>query len=137
MTKQERWNIIILVIFQKGGVVMAQKNNVPSRGNNISMQKYVSSLMEQLPQWDDMQTSTDEARGFATISGKRDGMRFSLTIDKSELGETRTQSVYTELSRKSDYKDEVHRLRQQGLKQREIALRLGISQSLVSKLLND
>ena len=43
----------------------------------------------------------------------------------------------TELSRKSDYKNEVHRLRQQGLKQREIALRLGISQSLVSKLLND
>jgi len=93
--------------------------------------------MEQLPQWEDVQTSTDETRGFATISGKKDGMRLSLTIDKSELGETRTQSAYTDLPRKSDCKDEVHRLRRQGLKQREIALRLGISQSLVSKLLND
>jgi len=116
---------------------MTKKNNLPSHGNNISMQKYVSSLMEQLPAWENVQTSTDETRGFATISGTRDGMRFSLTIDKSEFGETRTQSVYPELPRKSDYKDEVHRLRQQGLKQREIALRLGISQSLVSKLLND
>ncbi|OPA79063.1 hypothetical protein BVG16_08135 [Paenibacillus selenitireducens] len=44
-------------------------------------------------------------------------------------------STYDQLDKKS--KDEVKQLREQGLKQKEIALRLGISQSLVSKLLKE
>ncbi|WP_161487911.1 hypothetical protein [Paenibacillus glacialis] len=62
---------------------------------------------------------------------------YSFSIEQSDIGETRTMSTYDQLDKKSDYKDEVKRLREQGLKQKGIALRLGISQPLVSKLLKE
>lgn len=109
------------------------KELIPQK-KEVSLREMVDNFANQL---ENVKTTTDETRGTATISGKRGGKNVSVTIDSSDYGETRSFSVYDDLSRKSDYKDEVKRLYRQGLKQREIALRLGISQSLVSKLLNE
>ena len=96
-------------------------------------QSIFSTLREQL---EDVKTSTDERLRTATISGKKDGKLYSVTINETDLGKIGTFTEYVELSRKSDYKDEVKRLyKVDRLKQREIAQRLGISQSLVSQLL--
>lgn len=113
-----------------------KKKEICIRQPQTTMQEHLSKIMRDIPTWDDMKTTTDEVLGRATITGRKNGLRLSLTIDKSDIGETRTQSVYLDMKKKSDYKDEIFRLRQQGLKQQEIANRLGISQSLVSKLLN-
>ena len=86
-------------------------------------------------QMKNVKTTTDERRGVATVSGERDGQRLSFTIRQSPLGEIREASVYDDLPRKSDYKDEVKRLYRERYTQQEIATMLGISQSLVSKLL--
>lgn len=113
-----------------------KKKEIDIHHSQKTMQEHLSTILRDVPAWDDMKTTTDESLGRATITGRKNGLRLSLTIDKSEIGETRTQSVYLDMPRKSAYKDEVFRLRRQGLKQQEIANRLGISQSLVSKLLN-
>ena len=98
-----------------------------------ALQRAVHDVSSQMTK---VKTSTDEDKGIATVSGERDGQRLSFTIRQSDLGEIRRASVYTALPRKSDYKDEVQRLYREDYKQREIADILGISQSLVSKLLN-
>ncbi|MEM1485590.1 hypothetical protein V6615_12030 [Oscillospiraceae bacterium PP1C4] len=104
-----------------------------AQNKNMVLQKSISNLGAQLL---DVKTTTDETLGIATISGRRDGVRVSITIEFSELGVTQITSVYQSVPRKSDYKNEVKHLRDQGLTQKCIALRLGILQSLVSKLLN-
>lgn len=113
-----------------------KKNIIDTHHSHKTMQEHLSTILRDISAWDDMKTTTDESLGRATITGRKDGLRLSLTIDKSDIGEARTQSVYLDMPKKSDYKDEVLRLRQQGLKQQEIANRLGISQSFVSKLLS-
>ena len=100
------------------------------------LQNYINEAVDRL-ELNDIKTTTDEAKGIATISGARDGLNYSLVIEKSKHGQTLTASMYEQLPRKSDYKDEVKRLFQQGLKQKQIALRLGMSQSLVSRLLHE
>ena len=97
------------------------------------LHQMLASIIDQL---DDVKTSSDETQGIATIYGKKEGKHFSITIEASDLGQTRIFTQYNILPRKSDYKGEIKRLYKKGLKQKEIALHLGISQSLVSKLLN-
>ncbi|CAJ1317315.1 helix-turn-helix domain-containing protein [Paenibacillus nuruki] len=95
---------------------------------------FVADISKQLT---DVKTTVDEKKGLATVTGKKDGKILSMSIEQSEIGETRTMSTYSDLEKKSDYKDEVKNLRKKGIKQKDIALRLGISQSLVSKLSNE
>lgn len=83
----------------------------------------------------DTKTSIDEAKGIATISGKRDGKYLSFVIEQRDYGEIQLESS-NNFRRKSDYKEEVKRLYKNGFKQKEIALRLNMSQSFVSRLLN-
>ncbi|OCS91759.1 sigma factor-like helix-turn-helix DNA-binding protein [Caryophanon latum] len=79
----------------------------------------------------------DEKKQTITMSGKQNGYFITLTAEKG-IGETTTQTKYPIFSRKSDYKDEVLRLYNElNLTQREIAARLNISQSLVSKLIRE
>ena len=99
-----------------------------------ALQRAVNDVSSQMTK---VKTSTDEDKGIATVSGERDGKRLSFTIRQSDLGEIRRAAVYADLPRKSDYKDEVQQLYREGYKQREIAAMLGISQSLVSKLINN
>jgi len=79
----------------------------------------------------------DEKKQTITMSGRQNGYHVTMTAEKG-LGETTTQTSYPVFDRKSDYREEVLRLYNEvGIKQKEIALRLNISQSLVSKLIND
>ena len=90
--------------------------------------KLVSQLIEELV---DAKIALDEVRGVATISGKRDGKYLSFVIEQRDLDE-----LESAVKRKSDYKDEVKSLYRNGFKQKEIASRLNMSQSFVSRLLN-
>ena len=83
----------------------------------------------------DTKTTMDEVKGIATISGKKDGKYLTFIIEQRDCEEV-TLDVTGKFQRKSDYKDEVKRLRKMGLRQREIATRLNMSQSFVSRLLN-
>ena len=97
-----------------------------------------SSLIYQQPLADrliDIKTTMDEVKGIATISGKKDGKYLSFTIEQRDCDEAQLD-ITEKFRRKSDYKDEVKRLYKLGLKQKEIAARLNISQPLVSILLN-
>ena len=105
---------------------------IPKKGQS-ALRRAVDDVSRQMTK---VRTSTDEESGIATVSGEMYGKRMSYTIRQSELGEIRTASAYEDLPRKSDYKEEVQQLYREGYKQREIALMLGISQSLVSKLIN-
>ena len=79
--------------------------------------------------------SYDEKKQVVTLSGKQNGFYVTLTAERG-LGETITQTRYPDLEKKSDYKEEVIRLYNElGLKQKDIAARLNISQSTVSNLL--
>ena len=91
--------------------------------------------MELANQLIDTKTSIDEGKGIATISGKRDGKYLSFVIEQRDYDE-RPLDVSGKSKRKSDYKEEIKRLHKIGLKQKEIALRLNMSQSFVSRLLN-
>lgn len=70
-----------------------------------------------------------------SIVGESDGARISTDISVFSNGDyVNTSSKFSKKQRKSDYADEVFRLREMGFKQTEIAKKLGISQSMVSKL---
>ena len=79
----------------------------------------------------------DELNGTATIQGMKEGKIFSFFIEQRDFMDSRAMRIDDKTVRKTDRKKEVKRLYQSGLKQTEIARKLNISQSLVSKLLND
>ena len=92
--------------------------------------------MELSDKLSNIKTTMDEARGVATVYGKMEGKYLSIVIEQ------RDEDVVPEITpvkviRKSNYKEEVKRLHAAGFKQKEIAVRLNMSQPLVSKLLND
>lgn len=95
--------------------------------------KYFS--MELANQLLDTKTTIDEVKGIATISGKKDGKYLSFVIEQHDYDEIQFESA-DNFKRKSDYKEEVKRLYKNGFKQKEIASRLNMSQSFVSRLLN-
>lgn len=95
--------------------------------------KYFS--MELANQLLDTKTTIDEVKGIATISGKKDGKYLSFVIEQRDYDEIQFESA-DNFKRKSDYKEEVKRLYKNGFKQKEIASRLNMSQSFVSRLLN-
>ena len=95
--------------------------------------KYFS--MELANQLLDTKTTIDEVKGIATISGKKDGKYLSFVIEQRDYDEIQLESADS-FKRKSDYKEEVKRLYKNGFKQKEIASRLNMSQSFVSRLLN-
>lgn len=92
--------------------------------------------MELSDKLSNIKTTMDEVRGVATVYGKMEGKYLSIVIEQ------RDEDVVPEITpvkviRKSNYKEEVKRLHAAGFKQKEIAVRLNMSQPLVSKLLND
>ena len=95
--------------------------------------KYFS--MELATQLLDTKTTIDEVKGIATISGKKDGKYLSFMIEQRDYDEIQLESA-DNFKRKSDYKEEIKRLYKNGFKQKEIASRLNMSQSFVSRLLN-
>lgn len=62
----------------------------------------------------------------------------TLEIENYETGRsTITQSTVPAYPRKSDYIDDIIEMKRSGMKQKDIAFRLGISESYVTKLLKD
>lgn len=97
------------------------------------LQKFTMYLAGELS---NTQVTIDEIKGNAMVRGQKEGKIFSFFIEQRDEEES-TSSVDNKFVRKSDYKDEVKRLYTLGIKQTEIARRLHISQSLVSRLLKD
>ncbi len=100
--------------------------------HTIPLKYFTIELANQLI---DTKTSIDEVKGIATISGKRDGKYLSFVIEQRDHDEMQIDAS-DKSKRKSDYKEEIKRLHKIGLKQKEIAARLNMSQSFVSRLLN-
>ena len=106
-------------------------NESPSE-RTIPLKYFTVELANQLI---NTKTSIDEGKGIATISGKRDEKYLSFVIEQRDYDEIQFESA-DNFKRKSGYKEEVKRLYKNGLKQKEIASRLHMSQSFVSRLLN-
>lgn len=98
----------------------------------IPLNYFTAELAKQLL---DTKITIDEVKGIATISGKKDGKYLSIIIEQRDYDEISLESK-DKFKRKSDYKEEVKRLHKNGFKQKEIASRLNMSQSFVSRLLN-
>lgn len=118
--------------YKKEIQLVGEKND---RRNNI-VQPFINNYLNQF----EAGTGSfhyDEKKQTITMSGQQNGYHVTLTAEKG-LGETTTQTRYPIFDKKSDYKGEVLRLYNDlGLKQKDIAARLNISQSLVSKLIRD
>lgn len=95
------------------------------------LQKFTMSLAGELS---NTQVTIDEINGNAMVRGKKEGKVFSFFIEQQDEEES-IANVNNKCVRKSDNKNEVKRLYALGIKQTEIARRLHISQSLVSRLL--
>lgn len=85
--------------------------------------------------FDEFKTSYNSRTGTATVTGKKDGMQYTTTIQRNKYGETRTSSHYNVTVGRKALIEQVKQLRRQGYKQTEIADMLGISQSSVSNYL--
>jgi DNA-binding Xre family transcriptional regulator len=100
------------------------------------MEQIMSSVPRELA---NIETRTYESRGIstATVSGTANGKNYTVTVKQSPLGKEILATEYSRLDKKSGYKNEVKNLRKEGVRQVDIAARLGISQSMVSKLANE
>lgn len=82
-----------------------------------------------------IKTTMDEVKGVATISGKMEGKYLSIIIEQKD-DDILSDIDDGKLIRKSSYKEEIVKLHKEGFKQNEIARRLNMSQSSVSRILN-
>lgn len=107
-------------------------NNEKNQIHSTLLQKFAMGLVGELT---NAQISINDVKGVATVIGTKEGKIFSVVIEQQEENSLDNSDV--KVARKSDYREEIKKLYRTGMKQIEIARRLGISQSLVSKLLND
>lgn len=108
--------------------------NIEIKSDKELLKKFVLELSSQLQ---NNKIHIDEIKGVATVQGTKDEKNFSFSIEQRDLKENDMPKASDKFARKSDYKEEIKRLYQSGLKQTEIAHKLNMSQSSVSKLLND
>lgn len=117
---------------------MSRKNELSTNSHGDEHRNKVSPFINDYLNLFDNKTgsySYDEKKGIINISGQQNGYHVTVTAEEG-LGKTLTQTSYPIFEKKSEYKEEVLRLYNEvGLKQREIASRLNISQSTVSNLL--
>lgn len=108
--------------------------DVDKKSDGELLKKFVLELATKLQ---NNKIHIDELQGTAMIQGTAEGKVFSFTIEQRDFTDDSATSIDNKSIRKSDHKKEIKRLYQSGLKQTEIARKLNMSQSLVSKLLND
>lgn len=108
--------------------------NIEIRTDRELLKKFVFELASKLQ---NNKIHIDELNGTATIQGIAEGKLFSFAIEQRDFTSNNATLKNDKVVRKSDRKKEIKRLYQSGMKQTEIAHRLNMSQSLVSKLLND
>lgn len=108
--------------------------DIDKKSDGELLKKFVLELATKLQ---NNKIHIDELQGTATIQGIAEGKIFSFTIEQRDFTDNSATSIDNKSIRKSDRKKEIKQLYQSGLKQTEIARKLNMSQSLVSKLLND
>lgn len=108
--------------------------NVKTKSDGELLKNFVLELATKLQ---NNKIHIDELNGTATIQGIKEGKIFSFSIEQRDFTDRSVTNTEDKFTRKSDRKKEIKRLYQSGLKQTEIARKLNMSQSLVSKLLND
>lgn len=108
--------------------------NIEINSDKELLKNFVLELSSQLQ---NNKIHIDEIKGVATVQGIAEGKIFSFTIEQRDFTDDSATSIDNKSIRKSDRKKEIKQLYQSGLKQTEIARKLNMSQSLVSKLLND
>ena len=96
-----------------------------------------SFVMELAAKLQNNKIQIDEVKGVATVQGTKGGKIFSFSIVQQDCSENNADDNDGRPVRKADRKKEIKRLYQSGLKKTEIAHKLNMSQSSVSKLLND
>jgi DNA-binding NarL/FixJ family response regulator len=106
---------------------------------NNSTDKMIETLHQivNLSKLTDKTLVYDEKKRKITVQGKNDHSIITTTIEQTEHGCISNVSDYKKVNKKSDYKNDIKDLYVRGYKQVEIAQKLGISQSLVSKLLKE
>lgn len=100
----------------------------------IDLSQSISQFIEDA-RLDDIRMSLDTKTGTATVSGRRDGMQYTTTIQSNLHGTTRTSSAYSVNVGKDALIEQAKQLRRQGYKQTQIAAMLGVSQATISKYL--
>ena len=108
--------------------------NIDKKSDGELLKKFVFELATKLQ---NNKIHIDELQGKATIQGITEGKIFSFTIEQRDFTDDSAKNIDNKFVRKSDRKKEIKQLYQSGLKQTEIARKLNMSQSLVSKILND
>lgn len=122
---------------------VVRKNDPIETNNVVDTVEDTTDFMKQINKFVRLKNLEVEQIGYnkkkktITFQGRNNNAIVSATIQKTEHGSVETVSKYREVKRKSDYKNDVVELYKNGFKQVEIAQQLGISQSLVSKLLKD
>lgn len=108
--------------------------DIEIRTDRELLKKFVFELASKLQ---NNKIHIDELNGTATIQGITEGKIFSFSIEQRDFTNNNAPLKDDKVVRKSDRKKEIKHLYQSGMKQTEIARKLNMSQSLVSKLLND
>lgn len=99
-----------------------------------SILHYMNDFIEN-SELEDVKTSFDSKKGTATISGVKDGIKYTTTMKNQKNGVTKMESQFKTNIGKFALVEQIKELKMQGYKQTEIAEMLDISQSLVSKYL--
>ncbi len=107
--------------------------DIQSNNKNSPLRQFTMELSDKLS---NIKVNIDEMKGVATVLGKIEGKYLSIVIEEKDFDDIESKVEPVKVVRKSSYKEEVKRLHEAGFKQREIAFRLNMSQTLVSKLLN-
>ena len=112
-----------------GSDVMEGQQNI----RNTPLYKLTTELSDKLSS---IKTTMDEVKCVATISGRMEGKYLSIVIEQRD-DDILSDIDDGKLIRKSSYKEEIKKLYKEGFKQNEIARRFNMSQSSVSRILND
>lgn len=115
-----------------GNNELVKVSRIPAKSNNP-----MTTIMDNFNNFEEgsrsFQYNENKLTKTFSITGKRDGEYETITIEEG-LGETITYTRMPVVDKKSDYREEAQRLyHKEGLRQKEIAKRLDISQSSVSR----
>lgn len=106
-----------------------------SNENNLELSSKMLDFVH-ANNFEDVKISSDEAKGIATITGKKDGIQYTTTMKMEPYGCVQTSAQFQSNMDKNQKIEQIKSLLKQGYTQNEIATMLGISQSLVSKYKN-
>lgn len=106
-----------------------------ARKNDNTLATQINSFIQNTG-LEDSYISINTKTGTATITGTKDGLQYTTTVQQMKQGFVQNYTAFSKNMCKSVLIEQVKELRNQGYKQNDIATFLGISQSSVSNYLN-